>query len=745
MLTSELEVASQYSTFPSTIRMYDSVVSFNHDASIGYGGTPPYDPVGNLAYDFVWETVEKLGLGSSSNPLDDLINDGDTVLIKPNWVDFGPAVYTRPEVVRPLIDMAIAAGATVIYIGDGGVGVPGTDYVMNSANYTAMVSELDSLHPGIDIRAVNLNSLSSGWHWVYLGSDSSFAGSNIPQYEIGAGDGPLFVHTYYHQSDNQSVNPSGNATGWYALNDKVLDADVIINVPKLKTHQMMVATISIKNIVGCTLSSTFDEAGYMERIAHWPEPVEIDCFNNDIFWRAILDMNKILLYANKDGVLQPTQQRKYLSVVDGIQAMERSQHHIVGEGIPYDRHVMLAGVDPVSVDAVSCRIMGYDYSVISYIGNADSDTVHPIGTNDPENIVIIGDEVDSELNHVFTFSSFWAEDAGTLAITDFMPPTIHSIDRQDNTVTANISSGLVAYILYQMDGVEYIEKMSSGSDIYSATVPSSVSEYRILAQDEHFNTVWDTSSPEVNLPPSVDAGVDQEIILPADASLDGTVSDDGLPGGPLTITWSKVSGPGIVTFADSTVEDTTANFTESGTYLLRLSASDGELLNQDEVTITAIQGTGVTWDSYREGYPPSGTQDDLFVDFDTENTVYMYGTGFNGTYKVIYWNGNGDKALGEIFSDVSDALESQHTFTAGQDASGDWHVTVYTQSANPLSYSATDPNIIADDTSLAGGYAFNVAESAIPEFPTILAAIVALSLSAGIYIWMRRKVDPAPT
>lgn len=152
----------------------------------------------------------------------------------------------------------------------------------------------------------------------------------------------------------------------------------------------------------------------------------------------------------------------------------------------------------------------------------------------------------------------------------------------------------------------------------------------------------------------------------------------------------------------------------------------------------------ILWESYREGYPPSGTQDDLFVDFDTENTVYMYGTGFNGTYKVIYWDGNGNEAVAEIVSDVSGALESHHTFTPGQDAAGDWHVTVYTQSANPLTYSATDPNIIADDTSLTGGYAFNVAESAIPEFPTILAAIVALSLSAGIYLCMRRKADHAP-
>ena len=487
--TSEIEADSQYSTFPSTICIDDPVVSFSHNPSISYGGTPPYDSVDNPAYGFVWETVERLQLGSPSNPLDDLIDDGDTVLIKPNWVDFGPAVYTRPEVVRPLIDMAIAAGATVIYVGDGGPGVSVTNNVMSSANYTAMVSALDILHTEIDIDTINLNVINDGWHWINLSDNSSFAGSNITQYELGTGSGTLFDHTYYHQSDNQSVNPSGNVTGWYAINDIVLDADVIINVSKMKTHQEMMATMSIKNLVGFTLSSTFNDAGYTERIAHHHQPKESNYFTNDIFWRAILDMNKIVLYADKDGVLQPTQQRMYLNVVDGIQAMEKSQHHSYGGGgIPYNRHVVLASVDPVSVDAVGCRIMGYDYREIPSIENADSDTAHPIGTNDPEDIVIVGDIIDSEIAHVFQYNDNWDQDADDLDITDFIPPTIHSIDRQDNTVTANISGCLVAHMLYQIDGAEYIEKMSNVSDIYSVTLTENISGYRILAHDEYFNT-----------------------------------------------------------------------------------------------------------------------------------------------------------------------------------------------------------------------------------------------------------------
>ena len=73
------------------------------------------------------------------------------------------------------------------------------------------------------------------------------------------------------------------------------------------------------------------------------------------------------------------------------------------------------------------------------------------------------------------------------------------------------------------------------------------------------------------------AGPDQTITLPNAVTLDGTVSDDGLPTPPgvVTTTWSQVSGPGTVTFADAAAVDTTASFPVDGTYVLRLTADDG--------------------------------------------------------------------------------------------------------------------------------------------------------------------------
>ena len=70
----------------------------------------------------------------------------------------------------------------------------------------------------------------------------------------------------------------------------------------------------------------------------------------------------------------------------------------------------------------------------------------------------------------------------------------------------------------------------------------------------------------------------------ATATLDGSAAD--AENNPLTITWSKVSGPGDVVFANPSAADSTATFSSVGTYVLRLTVGDGLSTNFDEVTIT---------------------------------------------------------------------------------------------------------------------------------------------------------------
>jgi len=91
---------------------------------------------------------------------------------------------------------------------------------------------------------------------------------------------------------------------------------------------------------------------------------------------------------------------------------------------------------------------------------------------------------------------------------------------------------------------------------------------------------------EANHAPQVNANLDQTVSILGLASLHGIVTDDGLPGGGLSYTWSKISGPGTVVLANPAARDTTACFSMTGVYVLRLTASDGQLNASDDVTIT---------------------------------------------------------------------------------------------------------------------------------------------------------------
>lgn len=70
------------------------------------------------------------------------------------------------------------------------------------------------------------------------------------------------------------------------------------------------------------------------------------------------------------------------------------------------------------------------------------------------------------------------------------------------------------------------------------------------------------------------------------AALSGEVADDGEPGSTLSALWSRVSGPGTVTFEGGNSAQTTASFSEVGDYVLRLTASDGALTSSDDLTVT---------------------------------------------------------------------------------------------------------------------------------------------------------------
>ena len=110
--------------------------------------------------------------------------------------------------------------------------------------------------------------------------------------------------------------------------------------------------------------------------------------------------------------------------------------------------------------------------------------------------------------------------------------------------------------------------------------------------DENDGRIFEFALPflaPVNAPPVVSAGPDLFVGYPSSVQLQGSVTDDGRPSpGSVTSTWSKVSGPGTVTFGNSRQPSTSGSFSQPGVYVLRLTGDDGALQSSDDVTITAV-------------------------------------------------------------------------------------------------------------------------------------------------------------
>lgn len=100
-----------------------------------------------------------------------------------------------------------------------------------------------------------------------------------------------------------------------------------------------------------------------------------------------------------------------------------------------------------------------------------------------------------------------------------------------------------------------------------------------------FSIVALAPPPVFNQAPVVSAGSGQTITLPATANLSGSATDDGLPSNTLSVQWTKASGPGIVSFSNATSTTTLASFSVAGSYVLRLTATDGAFTSYSDVAL----------------------------------------------------------------------------------------------------------------------------------------------------------------
>jgi predicted esterase len=199
--------------------------------------------------------------------------------------------------------------------------------------------------------------------------------------------------------------------------------------------------------------------------------------------------------------------------------------------------------------------------------------------------------------------------APVVTITSPTSRTTYSTAASDITIggTATDNLGVTKVKWTNNRGGTGTAKGSYSGGTYNWTIPgidmwSGTNILTVTAYDAAGNTSTDvitvTSGAATNTAPVVNAGSDQTVLLSAGASLSGSVTDDGVsPGNPTpTAAWTKLSGPGTVAFGNASAAVTTATFSVAGTYVLRLTGSDGVLSTTDDVQITVNAPTSVLFD-----------------------------------------------------------------------------------------------------------------------------------------------------
>ena len=142
------------------------------------------------------------------------------------------------------------------------------------------------------------------------------------------------------------------------------------------------------------------------------------------------------------------------------------------------------------------------------------------------------------------------------------------------------------------------DTQATKTQAYGLNISSSLCVGTIVGSDNDFtgnktgtikNLGTKTVFEQGNQHPTVSAGSDTSGSVTTGAALDGTVTDDGPV--PLTTSWSVLAGPAGVTFDDAGAVDTTARFTQPGSYTLQLEATDGSGLSAaDSVAVTVYAG-----------------------------------------------------------------------------------------------------------------------------------------------------------
>lgn len=364
--------------------------------------------------------------------LNECVRAGDTVLLKPNWVkaehprfaDGWRTVMTGTPVVE-------AMAREVWWAMEGRGRIVVADAPQTDSSFAAIDGCL-GLRPmearlrgqGIDVRVVDLRKEE----WVQrdgvIAERRALAGDPAGYVAFDLAEGSEFAEHAgggrYYGADYDAGEVNRHHTGGrheYLLARTAVEADVVISIPKLKTHKKTGITAGLKNLVGVNGDKNWlphhTEYGWRSEgderpMGDWKmrleragarglrklnrtmpalgpllhgraraaggvlfgETEEVvrsgNWHGNDTCWRMCLDLNKLIIYGRPDGTLGQAR-RRYLVLADGL---------VAGEGAgpmnpdPVAAGLLLFGTDAASVDAAGATLMGFDCERIPLVRGA---------------------------------------------------------------------------------------------------------------------------------------------------------------------------------------------------------------------------------------------------------------------------------------------------------------------------------------------------------------------------------------
>ena len=467
----------------------DEKLSYNYNSPYHPGFNYPEYPFNswgdeNDAYDAVRDLLLILGLdevnadNESWNPFGDFIKPGCNVLIKPNFVfdhniipEFGTdCLITHGSIIRAVIDYVYIAlkGSGNIIIGDAPIQSADFNRIINISGLREIVDFYEK-NADIEIKIIdfreekgyidNLRGLVReeldgdpfGYSLVDLKECSEFFQSTEDYEKLRV--------TNYDKEDLFKHHTKNEHS--YLISQTVLNSDVIINLPKLKTHRKAGFSVALKNIVGINavknclphhkigskeengdaylhksvrknllgrLTEKMDEKDnflsynfykflfysiiILKYLIPYKDPYfEGSWYGNTTINKTICDLNKILFYVDKKGSLKDKIQRVEFTLVDAIIGGEQE-----GPLQPSPKRcgILVAGFNPVAVDTVCSRIMGFDNDKIPTINQMMNQDKFKFFDKDDINGIRIKsmicnnlDEISSHFKYNFKPSKGW--------------------------------------------------------------------------------------------------------------------------------------------------------------------------------------------------------------------------------------------------------------------------------------------------------------------------------------------------